>query len=203
MSLKIKALVSLLALSATSFYAHSAKPMTENDLGEVSAVTGDHILNMFGAPAAGLTIDQAETISSNEEIAATNKKETYKEGNTTEVFANAEIKSLESESSEQPLSSPSIDVDISVFEEAIYASKQTIGVATTLNSSNSEIQYFDKNMHHELTVLSNNNVKITRDLHIDLLKIDKLNTTADGPSAGSIYLSDWRSRGSAHMVPSE
>ena len=181
--------VSLVALSLVSLNLHAARAMTEDDLGNVSAETGSNILNLFGAPAADLTIEQSETATASEQ------HDIYKEGETTEVFAVEEIKSLENKSINNTSESSVQDLDISAFEEAIYANKQTVGIATSLDYSNSEIKYFNKNMHHDLTINTDNNIETTRDLYIDLLTIDKLNTTKDGPSAGSIYLSNWRSQG--------
>jgi len=182
--------VSLITLSLVSLNIQAAKPMTEDDLGNVSAETGDNILNILGAPAAGLTIDQTDDTSS-----SSGEYSTYQEGETTQVFAAKEIKSLVNDSISHTNDVLEQEVDISAFEEAIYASKQTIGIATSRDYSNSEIRYFDKDVHHELTIISNNNIETTRDLYIDLLSIDQLNTSKDGPSAGSIYLSDWRSQG--------
>jgi len=199
MSFTTKALVSLLTFSAISMYAHSAKPMNETDLSSVSAVTGENILNLFGAPAAGLSIDQAEPLATSSKKVALSEDEIYQESSTTEIFAEAELESLEKSSSKQAPPS-NLDIDISAFEEAIYASEKTIGVATSLNSSNSEIRYSNNKVHHDLTVTTGNDIKVSRDLHIDLLKVDDLRTSAEGPSAGSIYLSDWRSKGTTHIV---
>lgn len=185
--------VSLVALSLVSLNLHAARAMTEDDLGNVSAETGSNILNLFGAPAADLTIEQSETATASEQ------HDIYKEGETTEVFAVEEIKSLENKSINNTSESSVQDLDISAFEEAIYANKQTVGIATSLDYSNSEIKYFNKNMHHDLTINTDNNIETTRDLYIDLLTIDKLNTTKDGPSAGSIYLSNWRSQGTTSI----
>lgn len=190
----------LITLSLISINIQAAKPMTEDDLGSVSAEAGDNILNLLGAPAAGLTIDHADTNSDGNTAASSSEQyDTYNEGETTKDFAIEEIKSLENVSINQPNAFPDHDVDISAFEEAIYASKQTIRIATSLDFSNSEIRYLDKDMHHNLTVISENNINISRDLQIDLLKVDKLNTSEDGPSAGSIYLSDWRSQGTTRI----
>ncbi|MFT5718332.1 MAG: hypothetical protein ACI9T7_002539 [Oleiphilaceae bacterium] len=188
-------LVSLITLSLITSNIEAAKPMTEDDLGGVSAETGDNILNIFGAPAAGLTIDQDYTSTSPSE-----QQDTYQEGDTTEVFALEEIKSLENSSINQTIEPLVQDVDISVFEEAIYASKQTVGTANLLDFSSSEIRYFDKDVHHKLTIISNNNIETTRDLYIDLLTVKELNTTEGGPSAGSIFLSDWRSQGKTSII---
>ena len=193
-SLTATTVISLITLCLASLNTHAAKPMTEGDLGNVSAETGDNILNYFGAPAAGLTID-SDGSQEEFEPQASEQHDTYKEGETTEVFAIEEIKSLE-ENSKSQTNLLTEEVNIGAFEEAIYASKQTIGVATSLEFSNSEIKYLDKNVHHDLTVISNDNIKVSRDMHIDILKVDKLNTTENGPSAGSIYLSDWNSQGS-------
>jgi hypothetical protein len=184
--------VSLIALSLITSNIQAAKPMTEDDLGGVSAETGDNLLNLLGAPAAGLTIDDDGDYTPS---SLAEPHDTYKEGETTEVFAMNEIKSLENNSINQAVLPLEQDVDISTYEEAIYASKQTIGVATSLDFSSSEIRYFDKNMNHDVNIITNNNIATTRDLYIDLLSIDKLNTSEDGPSAGNIYLSNWRSQG--------
>jgi hypothetical protein len=187
--------VSLISLSLITSSIEAAKPMTENDLGGVSAETGDNILNLLGAPAAGLTIDQDYTSSPLDE-----QHDTYQEGETTEVFAIEEIKSLENNDINKTAQPSEQDVNIGDFEEAIYASKQTIGIATSLDFSNSEIRYFNKNFHHDATIITNNNIETTRDLYIELLSVDKLNTSEDGPSAGSIYLSDWRSQGTTSII---
>lgn len=187
--------VSLIALSLITSNIEAAKPMTEDDLGGVSAETGDNILNILGAPAAGLTIDEDYTSPSHSE-----QHDTYKEGDTTEVFAIKEINLLENNSINLTAQPSEQDIDISAFEEAIYASKQTIGIATSLDYSNSEIIYYDKNMHHDVNIITNNNVATTRDLYIESLSIDKLNISKDGPSAGNIYLSDWRSQGKTTII---
>lgn len=198
-TLTMTACVSFIAFSLASTYSFAAKPMTETDLGDVSAETGSNILNLLGAPAAGLTIEQGDAEDYASSISSEQQK-TYKEGETTAIFAIEEIKSLEKDSMIHTGKEPDLDVDISAFEEAIYASKQTIGIATSLDFSNSEIKYFDKDVHHDLTIISDNNIKVTRDLKIEQLSIDELKTTDNGPSAGSIYLSDWISQGSTRIL---
>lgn len=210
MSSRFFTTTTLISLSLISLNIYAAKPMTEDDLGSVSAETGNNILNLLGAPAAGLTIDisndspsssntKFSNLTASEATSTPAQYDTTHEGETTNDFAIEEIKSLENSSDFSQNLAPNNDVDISAFEEAIYASKQTIGVANSLEFSNSEIRYFDKDVHHNLTILSDNKVTISRDLQIDLLKVDKLNTTKDGPSAGSIYLSDWRSQGTTRI----
>ena len=49
--------------------------------------------------------------------------------------------------------------------------------------------------------INNGGVAVSRDLLIDLLKIENLrgNNTDESRSAGSVYLSDWRSQGDTRI----
>jgi len=189
-----KTLALIVTFSIISFYAYSARPLSESDLDNVSAVTGDNILNLFGAPAAGLTSDD------NAELTLPGKDDDIEEAKANETAVNEELKSLDEKNDDPSLLPDSDSIDISAYEEAINASKETVGTASTSHASSSEIRYLDKNVHHEMTPLNTNSVKVVRDMFIDRLTIDDLRTNREGDSAGSIYLSDWRSQGSATLV---
>lgn len=203
----LKTMALLLTLSTFSFFVYSAKPMSENDLGNVSAVTGDNIINLLGSPSAGLRDDNADlTFNSEDDLdldfstenpdASNDVFETVK---ASEDLTEEELKALYEDSHRTSIDNIGA-VDTSVYDEAIAAAKQTVGKADSFSASRSEIIYLDKNVHHDMTKLNNNSVIVTRDLYIDLLTIDKLSTTANGTSAGSIYLSDWRSQGTSKIV---
>lgn len=191
-------------LSALSSSAYSVQPMTESDLEVVSATTGDNILNIFGASQAGLKVDADEKVEPGSatlqtEINASLNKEQFQEGESVSDIAAMKLRDIEQKtfSNREPVTRENIDQ--SVQSNAILVSESTTK-SSSAYSTNSEINYKTANFKHQMRELDNG-VAVQRDLQIDLLKLENLKGAHyDERSAGSIYLSDWRSRGDTRIV---
>jgi len=182
-----------IALGMTVFlwacFASAVQPLTESDMDNVSVETGQNILDIFGAAAAGLEDD----IDPNE--GAEESKDT-----ASKDAAQFALQDNEQDASE---STNAVSPSYTSFEDAqaaIEANAKTIGTANVFKTS-SEIQYNDKDFSHKADFLRDGSVVHTRDLKIDLLKLENLRGDYNDSerSAGSIYLSNWESRGSTRM----
>lgn len=181
-----KTFFSLLLITASVYFVsapHAAQPLTESDLGNVSAEIGPNFLNIFGAPAAGVSDDVLTT-------------DTSIEGEETDVISSSELEDIEIDQLERTSSTELPIIDSATAHESIEASVRTNGQAEVFDTS-SEIQFLNKDFHHELEVEELNQVTHTRDLSVDMLKLENLKGDHDDPNrhAGSIYISDWHSRG--------
>ena len=193
-----------LILSAFSSSAYSVQPMTESDLEVVSATTGDNILNIFGASQAGLKVDSDEKVEPGSatlqtEINASLNKEQFQEGESISDIAAMKLRDIEQKTSSNREPATRENIDQSVQSNAILISESTTK-SSSAYSTNSEINYKTANFKHQMRELDNG-VAVQRDLQIDLLKLENLKGAHyDERSAGSIYLSDWRSRGDTRIV---
>jgi len=196
-----------LILSVLAISAQAVQPMTESDLEIVSATTGDNILNIFGASEAGLRVDNDKQVEPGsatlnaESSSASLNKEQFQEGENATTIAASEIRDIEQKSRQATAAIPSNSIERKHEQTAIEASESTSKTSTTYSTS-SEINYKTANFKHQMRELDNGGVAVTRDLQIDLLKLENLKGAYydENRSAGSIYLSDWRSRGDTRIL---
>jgi len=193
-------------LSVLSGFAYSVQPMTESDLEIVSATTGDNILNIFGASEAGLRVDSNKQVEPgsatlNPENSTPLNKEQFQEGENAASIAASEIRELEQNSRQTKTIIPSSIIGQDVQQAAMLSGEST-SKASSAYSTESEINYKTANFKHQMRELDNGGVAVTRDLQIDLLKLENLKGAHfdESRSAGSIYLSDWRSQGDTRIV---
>lgn len=197
-------IIRILMLSTISAYAHSVQPMTESDLEIVSATTGDNILNIFGASQAGLKIDSDQKVepgSANldSQSNAHLGKEQFQEGESVKAIAAIELRDIEQKTSTNKQINTAERIEQSVQNSAVLSGESTTK-SSSAYSTNSEINYKTANFKHQMRELENG-VAVQRDLQIDLLKLENLKGAHyDERSAGSIYLSDWQSRGDTRIV---
>ena len=174
--------------------AFAVQPLSESDMDNVSAETGQNILNVFGPAAAGLTEDY--TPSKQQENGETQHASEV----ATNVLNDIEQDVLTTDDNSQTDSS---NLTFEEAQAAIEAGVKVVGEAFHRegDSTTSEIQYSEKDFHHEAEFLVDGSVIHNRDLQIDLLKLENLRGGYDdnNPSAGNIYLSDWQSRGSTRI----
>lgn len=194
-------LLTLLGLSISTLTT-AVQPMSESDLEIVSATTGANILNIFGASQAGLKVDDSDNpglaISKTE---LTSEK--YSEGEATAPIALSKLQSLEKESIQTTNSSPNQTPALSAEAQntIVKLNEFTKGEAS-LYSTSSEINYKASNVHHEMRNLENGGVGVSRDIQVDLLKLENLRGAHadESRSAGSIYISDWNSQGDTRII---
>jgi hypothetical protein len=181
----------------------AVQPMSESDLEVVSATTGSNILNIFGASQAGLTVDDSGTV--NQEVSTVKlNSENYSEGEATKHIALNELRTIEEDSLQTPSNSTELIISNQSQVTLLKVNEQTKGNASVF-STNSEINYKTSNVHHQMRNIEDGGVAVSRDLQIDLLKLENLrgDNLDDGRSAGSIYLSDWRSQGDTRIFTSK
>jgi len=178
---------------------NAVQPMSESDLEFVSATTGSNILNIFGASQAGLKIDDTET----QEIPSSSAKletEKYQEGEATNPIAQKELNAIEEGKLQKSNTIPEFTIPQETENSLIKSNLQTTGNASVFSTS-SEIKYKTTNVHHEMKTIENGGVSVSRDLQIDLLKLENLSGDQidNSRSAGSIYLSNWNSQGDTRI----
>lgn len=200
-TLSIK-LIPLLALSMLPLSAFSVQPMSESDLEIVSAETGKNILNIFGASQAGLSVDSESGGLPNSNIELDTENST--EGESTKAIALNELKAIEEDSFQNLPERQQEIISKDSRNTVLKLSESTKGSASVFET-NSEINYKNNNVHHDMRTLKNGGVAISRDLQIDLLKLENLrgDSTENGRSAGNIYLSDWSSRGDTRIISTQ
>ncbi|GEM_PF-1488223 len=177
-----------LLLFASSMVS-AVQPLTEADMDNVSAEIGQNILDIFGPAAAGLEDDIDPSEGSTESADTSNK-------DAADVALKDEERRTAETGSEQVITFDSFEDAQTAIEE----NTQTIGTASAFKTS-SEIQYKTKGFSHKADFLGDGSVVHTRDLKIDLLKLENLRGDYnDGDrTVGNIYLSNWESRGSTRM----
>lgn len=191
-----------MTISATS---HAVQPMTESDLEVVSATTGSNILNIFGASQAGLKVDDSsDPINSTSNVTLT--QEAYNEGEATSPIVLSKLQKLDQEAiqSNSTDNQDASSITLETQDTIIKLNEFTTGSASAFTTS-SEINYKTSNVHHEMRDLENGGVGVSRDLQIDLLKLENLRGAHldESRSAGSIYISDWSSRGDTRILKAE
>lgn len=171
-----------LILYSASLAPLAVEPLTESDMDKVSGDVGlnlTNILNVAGAPAAGLKNDLVE--------------ERFNEGESIEPQAKTEIRNLEEKISDLQDIPPSTSEEINIFEAALESSIQVERKADTTFTTSSEAQYREEKFSHSIKVLSNGNIEGFRDVTIDTLKIENLRGDRYNDlerNAGSIYISN-------------
>jgi hypothetical protein len=198
------------SISSISMKATALQAMTETDMEDVSAISGDSILNISGSPAAGLTIDIDENsklpISQQNDITPLNSgsltAETRQEDHSPQKSAGEELRTSEDQSNKQDAAINSFALDYSSVQAAIEGKQQTIKKVAVFTTQ-SEITYESGNVQHTMRKLANGGVGIYRELKIDQLRIENLSGDHydDSRSAGSVYLSNWNSRGDTKIIP--
>lgn len=172
----------------------AVQPLSEQAMDDVSFESGLNILNVYGPTSAGLSDDI--------DLLAPSAEDKEKQLVTATTSAKELLEDAE-ESQDESVTAPPLDTNLSFkeVEEAISAGISTVGRAGTTFDTSSEIQYNKKSFIHDAEFLSNGDVIHTRDLQIDLLKIEDIkgNYRDEGRTIGDIYLSDWESRGSATL----
>jgi hypothetical protein len=192
-------------IGAFSLHVQAVQPMTESDLEIVSATTGDNILNIFGASEAGLRVDSGSRVEPgsarlNENSSLTLKKEQYEHGESAEDLASLELRQIEDKRQVEK----NLDTPATLSQETqnfvIFSSESTTKASSAYDTS-SEINYKTARFKHQMREIDNGGIAVERDLQIDLLKLENLKGAHyDGRSAGSIYLSDWSSRGDTRII---
>lgn len=194
----------MLLLSVLSVHALAVQPMTETDLEIVSASTGNNILNIYGSSQAGLKIDESDIRNlSTSEVKLSQEK--YSEGEAATPAAINKLQYIEQknlQTSDNDVLAPSIS---NVTQTTIVKLNEFTSGEAAINSTNSQINYKTSNVNHEMRNIENGGVAVSRDLQVDLLKLENLRgiNVDDGRSAGSIYLSNWRSLGDTRIISSE
>ena len=169
----------LSAMTMLSFSAFAVQPMSESDLEIVSITTGNNILNIFGASQAGLKVENK-----------TNRLN--------------ELRTIEEDSVQNILQPQQALISNNSQRTVVNLNKSTQGNASVF-STNSEINYKTNNVNRDMQALDDGEIIVSRDLQIDLLKLENLrgDNREGNRSAGNIYLSDWNSRGDTRIISTQ
>lgn len=179
----------------------SAEPLSETDMDQVSLDAGLNVLNVYGATEAGLTVDNDSTTELGiEDTESNDDNET-----TANLHTQDELKKIVSQDG---LGTNNDNTDQRPNDDALQAAVEEtqteVGNAEVFTTS-SEIKYKKNKFKHKLSKqnLQEGSVTITRDMHIDLLKLENLagDHNDQTRTAGDIYLSDWSSRGDTTITP--
>jgi len=182
--------------------ALAVQPMSESDLEIISATTGSNILNIFGASQAGLKID--DSMSESTEVSSVSlNTENYNEGEATKPIALNKLRTIEQDNLQIP-NNTELVVSKDTQNTVIKINEQTTGNSSVFTTS-SEINYKTSKVHHQMRNIEDGGVAVSRDLQIDLLKLENLrgDSMDDSRAAGSIYISDWQSRGDTRIITSK
>ena len=178
----------------------SAEPLSETDMDQVSADAGLNILNVYGNTSAGLSVDSDETESnpsSNEQVNTSDEEEELASLADDEIVnaidtddTNNSISALETSPESEELISAVEETDVKVGNSEVF-------------TTTAEIKYKSNEFNHSMKTKGDGAVTITRDLHVELLKLENLSGDHHDRSrtAGDIYLSNWRSRGDTTITP--
>ena len=166
--------------------------MDESDLGGVSALAGNNVLSIFGAPAAGLSIDvDGDAYQASSTSLATKK---YQESETTNDTARNEIRTIEENDSTNVNTLTVFRIDETAYNQAIHdAEEVTVESNFQSTSTSSEVLYKESNVSHKMTPISNNSISMQTDVFIDQFRFESLKGNDDNrPDAGQLYLSDFQ-----------
>jgi hypothetical protein len=176
--------------------AYEALAMSETDMGGVSAVSGQNVLNIHGASAGGLMQENEE---SSEPSPETLNEWGFSEGKSTQVFADEALKKVQDDliTSTETIAPQTNNDSLSVITDS-----SVVGEAQVFATS-SEISYKKSNFSHNTEFHDNNSISVSRDLHIDMLKLENLSGDSldHHRSVGSIYMSNWSSQGDTTLTP--
>jgi hypothetical protein len=178
----------MIVIASTSF---AVEPLSENDMGELSLDSGQNLLQMYGPTAAGLRIELESDVNDEQKT-----KQEEASNKTSIETADSTLKSIEEQLTEEfnkDRQDLNLDPNLNAIIKPI---ERIVGQATAFDTT-SEIQYDKDKFKHEATFNADGTVQHDRDLQIDLLKFDRLGTDdLNDPSFGSLYISDWSSKGS-------
>ena len=185
-----------------SFSAQAVQPMSESDLEVVSATTGDNILNIFGASQAGLRVDEDYNLLGTSTVEL--EPENNTEGEATNPIAFSKLRTIEEDNFQNIPQAQQALISNKSKNALLKLSESTKG-NTSVFATNSEINYKTSNVHHDTRAIENGGVAISRDLKIDLLKLENLSgdNLNSGRSAGNIYLSNWSTRGDTRIISTQ
>ncbi len=188
-------------LLAAPLTAIAITPLNENDLGGVSAEVGANLLNILGAPGAGLTED-TEANENNSESEVELETTTYQESEAATPVAKRELEQIENELAEPQGETTFAEYESKLLEQTVSATKQLVISVDELPTS-SEIVYNPNGRNYEAKFADNGVVTVDRQLSIDVLKLENIRGDGfdDGRNAGNLFLHDWSSRGSTTMTP--
>ena len=178
----------LIVALQTSF---AVEPLSENDMGDLALDSGQNLLQLYGPTAAGLRI---EALGEDE---GQDQPDSEAVDETSIETANSTLKSIEEQLTEE-FNKGRQDLTFDPNLEAIIKPvERVVGQAASFDTT-SEIQYDKDKFKHEATFNADGTVQHDRNLQIDLLKFENIGgDDLDDPSTiGSIYISDWSSRGS-------
>jgi hypothetical protein len=193
-SIKQLTITTLLLCSSIGF---AVEPMSEDALSDFALESGQSFIQIYGAPAAGLTVD----IDENQANAAQDSK--IETDDTTIESAAYSLKTIEEQITEQFKNANIEPVDPNL--NAIVSSSEVIvGQANAFDQS-SEITYRKKDFQHDAVFNPDGSVEHNRNLKIDLLKFENISNDDlnDNSTLGDIYISDWSSRGSTTTIIDE
>jgi len=178
-------------LMQISFFAHSVEPLSEKDMSDLALESGNSILKIYGATAAGIRV---EAIGKEDDTETKDKEET---DDTGVKAARSTLKNIEEQITkefQQEFSTSALDPQLTAIIKPV---EQVVGNAAAFDTY-SEIRYNKENFKHEAKFNADGSVQHDRDLQIDLLKFENIGgDDLDDPSTiGSIYISDWTSQGS-------
>lgn len=179
----------MIAAVPTSF---AVEPLSEDDMGDLALDSGQNILQMYGATAAGLRL---EIEGNDNDQKRTEQEEASNE--TSIETAKSTLKSIEEQLTEE-FNNDRQDLTLDPNLQAIIKPvERVVGQATAFDTT-SEIRYDKDKFKHDATFNPDGSVQHDRDLSIDLLKFENLSSDNldDQSTIGSIYISDWTSEGS-------
>ncbi len=179
----------------------AVQPLNELDLGDVSADAGVNVLNLYGMPAAGITVDTSEDVPL-EGLSLTLPETKHSEGE--EAVPAAEQRLSELERSLQSLIKTDGEegsVSVAIIEKIVAATDITLREASVVDN-NSSIRYRSDDFQHSTDFVDPDTISINRKLLIERLSFENLSgdNGDSGRSAGSIYISNWSSQGGARIV---
>jgi len=201
----------------------AVEPMTEIDLGGISADIGYNPIEMFGAPSAGLvsegydiSLNKVKPLSSpNASSSPDQEKESdssteppidqYSEGNSTKDFASNELRDIEVSDMDKDSIITAFNIDEEAFEEAIHAGEYVVTNTKFLTSeTTSEVRYKESNIHHESIIQPDGSVKGQAEVQIDVFKFEHLmGDNSEGRDAGNLIISDFAIQTRTHTFMHE
>lgn len=179
----------LIATASTSF---AVEPLSEDDMGDLALDSGQNLLQLYGPTAAGLRI---EAVGKDESQSDAAQEDTVDE--TSLEAAASTLKSIEEQLTEE-FNKDRQDLNLDPNLQAIIKPvERVVGQAAAFDTT-SEIQYDKDKFKHDAKFNADGTVQHDRDLQIDLLKFENIggDDLNDPSTIGSIYISDWSSRGS-------
>lgn len=177
--------------------AWSITPLDEQGMDDVSAETSSIILDVYGPAAAGIRIDGDSDLAS--EISVESGKTAHQEGKEVASTVDNRLDEITRDAaSTSNVPTNSSRIDSSLINEAI-ASTTTRKQTNTLNSSN-EVAYNAANQQRESKRINRNEVAITNEAGIDLLRLQGLQfNERTNPSLGNINLSTINAQATANI----